>query len=457
MATSCEFELLLLAKIIIMKGRFKMLPNVWLTKWISFLMISFSTCTVVSGQTTLTITGSILDSESQKPIEYASLGLHHHNLYAISNAEGLFTFHVPRAYLEDSVRFSHVGYESLSYSIRDLLKSRNAILLPPKVVYLTEIVVTDNADTSAKEIVRNALKNIDNNYPLEPFILDAYFRKYQKVDGTYVSFLDAAVKLYDQEFTSSDRKKLPEAVLVEAVRKSHYLNFKPFRSWVDGIAENSNWLARLLKNDDVRYQDGLLDKKNDYRLIGNTFFNNEPCFEVEVTKWPRPYVEPNDSSTIRIVIGSKDYKIYRIVQEETADRDSPDPYMWQKSTNDSIVSRISGGRKILEFKALNGKLYLNSFRETNYVDDYNIRSGRIAFENEYTWELQVVKVTEKADDDARARFNFENTRDNFKVLDKPYNPIFWKSYNVIPFTAEIRKAFKDLSKATPIEKQFSEF
>lgn len=130
-----------------------------------------------------------------------------------------------------------------------------------------------------------------------------------------------------------------------------------------------------------------------------------------------------------------------------ADRDSPDPYVWQKNTNDSIVSRISGGTKILEFKELNGKLYLNSFRETNYVDDFNIKLGRIEFENEYTWELQVVKVTEKADDVASAgRFNFQNTPDNFKVLDKPYDPLFWKSYNVIPFTAEMKKAFKDLSK-----------
>lgn len=434
-----------------------MLPKLWLTRRISILVVSFFSATLVTAQSTISITGSILDNETREPIGYASLGLHGENLYAISNAEGRFTFHVPRAHLTDSVRFSHVGYESRAYSVRDLLKGRNTILLRSKVVYLTEIVVTDGPDMGAKEIVRNALKNIDKNYPSEPFILEAYFRKYQKVDGTYVSFLDAAVKLYDQEFTSSDRKKLPQAVLVEAVRKSHYLNFKPFRSWTDGIAEDSNWLARLLKSDDVRERKGLLDKKNEFKLIGNTFFNDEPCFEVEVTKLPWRYVEANDNSIIKLIIGTTDYKIYRIVQEETADRDSPDPYAWQKSTNDSIVSRISGGTKILEFKDLNGKLYMNSLRETHYVDDFNIKSGKTAFENEYTWELQVVSVTEKASDDAHARFNFQNTRDNFKVLDKPYDPLFWKSYNVIPFTAEMRKAFKDLSTNTPIEKQFSEF
>jgi hypothetical protein len=272
-----------------------------------------------------------------------------------------------------------------------------------------------------------------------------------------VSFLDAAVKLYDREFTSSDRKKLPQAVLVEAVRKSHYLNFKPFRNWVDGIAEASNWLARLLKSDDVRYQNGLLDKKNEFELIGNTFFNNELCFEVHVKKLPWVYAKPNDNSTTKLVIGLKDYKIYRIVHEEMADRDNSDSYIWRKTTNDTIISRISGGAKVLEFKELHGKLYLSSLRETNYIEDFNIKSGRIEFENEYTWELQVVEVIEKADDAAIARFNFQNTRDNFKVLDKPYDPIFWKSYNVIPFTAEMKKAFKDLSKNTPIEKQFSEF
>ncbi|MDN5211183.1 carboxypeptidase-like regulatory domain-containing protein [Fulvivirgaceae bacterium BMA12] len=405
------------------------------------------------GQELITLRGAVINKETNKPIPYSSIGLIDHNIFTTSNSDGYFTFHIPQKHINDFIGISHVGYQKARYRIKDMV-NKSTFYLTPKMVFLDEIIITDNPEKFAWQVVKQALERISEHYPTQAYVLEGYFRKTHKIDSSYVSFLDAAIKLFDMEFAINNKKKAPEAVLVEAVRKSYDLNNKPYRSWIDDISHESNWLARLLKRNDVRYQNGLLDKKNKYTLSGSILFNGELCYEIEVTKLPWRYTKATTGSLIKLVIGSKTYKIFRIVHEEMARENDFDLFGWGKQTNDTIFSAFRGGTKILEFKDIGGKLYLNYLRETHYVDDFSIQARKTAYSNVYSWELFINKVIENVDSDLRENMNFNNTRDNFKILDKPYDPDFWKSFNLVPFTAENKQAFKDLSVETEIEDQF---
>lgn len=407
----------------------------------------------LNGQEIITLKGTIIDEETNKPIKYSSISLIDHNIFTTSNADGYFTFHLSPKHINGSIEVSHVGYQKAIYKVKDIL-NKSAFYLSPKLVFLPEVIVTDNPEKFAKQVVKKALEKISENYPTQEYVLEGYFRKIHKIDSSYVSFLDAAIKLYDNEFTVDNKRKAAEAVLVEAVRESYDLNKKPYRSWADGISRESNWLARLLERNDVRYRNGLLDKKNKYTLSGSILFDDELCYEIQVTKLPWRYTKATNGSSIKLIIGSENYKIFRIEHEEMVKENDFNSMVWKKQTNDTIVSAVRGGTKILEFKDVNGKLYLHYLKETHFVADYNVQAARTAYSNVYSWELFVNRVIEKVDNDTREKINFDNTRDNFKILDKPYDPDFWRSFNLVPFTEENKKAFKDLSVETEIEYQF---
>ena len=63
---------------------------------------------------------------------------------------------------------------------------------------LNEVEVRDSL--SGGEILQLALGKIEQNFPMEPFMLEGFYRDVKKVGGTYISLLEAAVKIYDENY-----------------------------------------------------------------------------------------------------------------------------------------------------------------------------------------------------------------------------------------------------------------
>ena len=74
---------------------------------------------------------------------------------------------------------------------------------------------------TGQDILEIALARIHENYPMKPFLLDAFYRDVKKVGGTYISLLEAAVKIYDEDYREPRNKyKLRERVRLVEVLKS---------------------------------------------------------------------------------------------------------------------------------------------------------------------------------------------------------------------------------------------
>src|SRR5690606_22449300 len=59
------------------------------------------------------------------------------------------------------------------------------------------------------------------NYPMKPFLLDGFYRDTKKVGGTYISLLEAAVRIYDDDYREPrNRFRLRERVKLIDVRQS---------------------------------------------------------------------------------------------------------------------------------------------------------------------------------------------------------------------------------------------
>lgn len=86
------------------------------------------------------ITGSVVNAENNLPIEYVNIGIVGKNIGTISDMNGQFDFSIEPQYLNDSLLFSCVGYESYSMRISDM-KENNIIHLKEKSFLLNEVIV----------------------------------------------------------------------------------------------------------------------------------------------------------------------------------------------------------------------------------------------------------------------------------------------------------------------------
>ncbi|CAN0604588.1 unnamed protein product, partial [Ectocarpus sp. 12 AP-2014] len=89
----------------------------------------------------IVMTGIVIDSENQEPIEFVNIGVLNKNQGTITNPSGRFTLALPKAYESDSLTISHINY----YPIKILVKSvkNQTIFLDPKTTELSEVVFSN--------------------------------------------------------------------------------------------------------------------------------------------------------------------------------------------------------------------------------------------------------------------------------------------------------------------------
>ena len=152
------------------------------------------------------IHGLLLDTQTQEPVVFASIRIKDRALGVISNLEG--DFRVPLDYAENGalLEISSMGYETKTLPFSSLSPNGiNTIYLQPAFMELNEAVVTGKRKRlSARKIIKKAIANIPNNYPIDPFHLVGYYRDYQLHKREYVNLNEAIVGIYDQGFADKD-------------------------------------------------------------------------------------------------------------------------------------------------------------------------------------------------------------------------------------------------------------
>ncbi len=91
----------------------------------------------VSGQI---ITGRIIDSKTNEPLEYVGIGIINTNYGTITDSNGYFRFKAKVNELS-VVRISMIGYEPQEFTVKELKNNKNEIKLNEKTIELAEIII----------------------------------------------------------------------------------------------------------------------------------------------------------------------------------------------------------------------------------------------------------------------------------------------------------------------------
>lgn len=169
------------------------------------LLVTFSACgfSQVDDQFN---SGFLLDAGTGEPVVFATIRVKGKALGVVSNSDGGFKVPVAFQLKGEELEISSMGYETKTIVFSELKKnSINQIFLDPSIFQLQETVVTGNRKRlSARKIIKKAIANIPNNYPVDPIHMVGYYRDYQLKKEEYVNLNEAIVGIYDEGFEEKD-------------------------------------------------------------------------------------------------------------------------------------------------------------------------------------------------------------------------------------------------------------
>ncbi len=384
----------------------------------------------VRGQN-LTVSATVVDRETNEPLGYASVGLKSVAIGTISNANGEFDFHMPVEYRNEVLTISMLGYRNFEAPVWSLTGDKQIIKMEKSPIVLEEIVVSDTL--TGNDILQIALGRIEQNYPMKPFLLDGFYRDVKKVGGTYISLLEAAVRIYDQNYDAPRNKfKLRESVRLVEVRQSLGYESK-FTTYFD----QDNLLEDLLLHNNIRYRNFNDGDEVYSKLVRekNSFYNDHETYVVSYT----------GRYFMKFYIDTEDFSIIRFEFEQGIE----DNYLGKRN---DLISKFAGIRKTIEYRRFQGKMYPSFINMTSKINWYDLETKALKFETELFQQLLINKVTPEATERIRSTEKMRNYGLQFQ--DRPYNKAFWDNYNVIKETPLDQQVLSDLEKHTPLQSQF---
>lgn len=381
----------------------------------------------------ITISAKVVDKESGVPLGYASIGLKSVALGTISNAEGEFDFHMPDKYRNDVLVVSMMGYKNFEAPVWSLNGPDQVIRMEKSPILLKEVVVSDTL--RGQDILEIALSRIEQNYPMSPFLLDGFYRDVKKVGGTYISLLEAAVQIYDDNYEEPRNKfKLREHVKLVEVRQS-----VGYESRFTTYFEQTNLLEDLLLQNNIRYrhfEDGeeVFSKMEREK---NSTYNDR---EVYVISYHGEYY-------MKLFIDTQDFSIIHFEFEQGFADD-----VLGKRQN--LVSKFASVKKQIDYRKFQGKMYPSFMSMTSKINWYDGDTRELKFETELFQQLLINHVNTHATERIRSTEKMRNYGLQFQ--DKPYNKAFWENYNVIKETPLDVEVLRDLEKHGPLKAQFEQ-
>lgn len=398
----------------------------------SLVILILFTPILVSAQKT-TVSARVIDKESKEALVFATIGIKNKPIGTISNLQGEFDFHFPAEYADETLVVSILGYASFESPVRDLINKENLVLELARTTFmLEEVVVVDSL--RAGEIMQIALSRIDSNYASAPYMMDGFYRDIKKVGGTYISLLEAATKIYDESYKAPRNKfKLRERVALMEVRRS-----LGYRNKFTAFFDQDNLLEELLLQNTVKYRH-FPDEQIFYDSLvreGTTKYDDRDVFVLSI----------HQQYMLKVYVDKSNYGIIHLEYE------TPKEDVVQKKKG--MIGRFVNIRKSLDFRTVNGKLYLNFITVDSKINWYDIRTNELRFETELHQQLLINDIESSASE--RIGSTEKMRKYGLQYQDHPYNKEFWDNYNVIKESPLDRKIIEDLEKLGPLEKQFEE-
>ncbi|MBN2275937.1 MAG: carboxypeptidase-like regulatory domain-containing protein [Bacteroidales bacterium] len=380
-------------------------------------------------------TGKVIDALSKKPVVFANVYLVKSSIGTVTNSDGEFILKVPVGELYQSVGFSFIGYHNVELKLSEFSTEGNIIKLEPSSVPIKEVVIRTSDPT---ELLRMAIRRIDENYKIAPEMLIAFYRETIKQNRNYVAVSEAVLDVYKSSYNNDfemDRVKIYKGRKSQDVKKMDTLVFKlqggPRTSFLLDVVKNP---GALLSADFIDYYEFkftgfvTIDGRDNYVIEFDQKDNiNYPLYKGKI------YLDTKNLAFSRLDFELSEKGI-----------DLADNELVRKKPIDLKVNVI-GAHYMINYRVLDDKWYLNHVRSELTFD---CKWSKKLFKSTYVTSLEMAVTDRETESIDKFRY-----RESAKMSDVLADQVqyfsdddFWGEYNYIKPDESIESAISKLNR-----------
>lgn len=237
-----------------------------------FIVIVFSWLTLVAVGQTSTVSGFVIDSQTNEPIPFASVFVKNTTIGTTTGFDGDFHFNVDR---QDSISISAIGYRPQTVTIKRITENQKIILVPD-MIEIKEINVKPSNER-VRWILDKAIegKSINNPEKYDQYSYEKYSKWDYILDNVENNLMKSKVfKKHQNLFQKSDDGKmcLPVYFSEQLVYNQFSRNPKKEKSTI--LADNTSGLGVLDSYEFAGYTSGLEVSQNYYENYINLYEQN---------------------------------------------------------------------------------------------------------------------------------------------------------------------------------------
>jgi hypothetical protein len=380
--------------------------------------------------------GTIIDSQTEKPLVFASLLVRGTNISTISNTDGKFLLKIPDNIANAEIIVSFIGYHQKIVPLSEFKKRKTLIMLIASVTKLSEISIS--LPTDAKALVRQTLKKKGDNNLNKHSIMTAFYRETIKKRKKNVSLAEAIVNVYKQPYTSLKKDYVK---LYKARKSTDYTKLDTLALKLQGGPYNALYID-LMKYPEFMFTDDVIDLYT-FSFGPSTTINEKPVFVVNF-KQRGEVIEPLyygklfiDSKTLALT--SAAYSLNVENKELTS------KLFVKKKPKDVFVYPTEAAYRV-DYREKDGRWY---YGYSNVQLTFKIKRKGKLFNSVYSLISEMAITDWKLNtENEKVKFR-ERLRPTIIIADEASgfsDPEFWGAYNVIEPEKSIESAIDKIKR-----------
>jgi len=385
---------------------------------------------------TYLLRGRVIGGDTNQPLVNASIMVEEISVSSITNQDGYFSIHVPSSSRYAQLVIRHLGYQNKKIPIITLIDSpNNHIVMSPSPIQLSEVLVVSG---DGRNLVREALQRIPQNYPTDPNMMIAFYRESVKKGNNYISLVEAVLDVYKASYRSYSNDQARIYIGRKATdispRDTVLLKFQ------GGISDAL--LLDIAKNPEIVF--GTEGEEYSFHIEGLININNKPHYIITF--------KPNEGikdilfrGTIYLDAATLAFGRMTFNMNVENRKDAAGIFIRRKPSRMRV--EVTSAGYVVDYTEHDGKWYFNySSTEVSFRVRWTNRFFGL-FSTSYTIRSEMA-ITDRYNDNVVKFPRNERIRSTDVIAEKVehfLDPNFWGTYNVIEPDQEISHAIKRLS------------
>lgn len=168
----------------------------------SILLVSCAVFSSKAQENMLSVSGTVVDSETKRPMVFASVTIQDIGISIVTNGEGFFTLKFPREYADKTISISYLGYHTGVVPISQFL-SQSKPLRIALIQAALPIPMATVRPLDPLELVEKAFRSIRDNFPQEKMQMTGFYREMIRKGNTYVTLSEAVIDVHKPPYAPS--------------------------------------------------------------------------------------------------------------------------------------------------------------------------------------------------------------------------------------------------------------